>query len=176
MNLLSTVHTKLATGCSEQVKLESIVAHVSGCDYQTMMCTNSCGRRLLKKQLQNHLMNTCSHRIIQCQYCAARHQHNQVLYHYQMCLEFPQICANRCEQLGLKRKDMDNHKEICPLEMVKCTFYEVGCTHCGQRKDLAAHVKENIENHLSLTMAAHLKLLKAHSELKQQVERMKKPP
>ncbi len=86
-----------ANGCSEQVKLESIVAHVSGCDYQTMWCTNNCGQGLLKKQLQDHLTKTCTNRIVACQYCGQQEQYAKMPWHRQVCPEFPIICPNKCE-------------------------------------------------------------------------------
>ncbi len=55
---------------------------------------------------------------------------------------------------------MRSHEEVCPLEYIACTFAEAGCTKFTNREDSPKHLRENIEAHLSLMMAAHLKLKK----------------
>ena len=147
-----------AKGCTEQVKLENIEAHVSNCNYQSMWCINNCGQALLRGQLQDHITKSCPQRIINCQYCRDDYPYVETHDHQKICSNFPLPCLNRCGESRIKRKDMSSHKNVCPLEIVNCTFAEVGCTHCGQRKNLPAHIKENVEAHLSLMMEAHLKL------------------
>jgi len=48
---------------------------------------------------------------------------------------------------------MQAHKKECPLEMVQCQYYNVGCSTMIARKDLQKHNTEKMEEHLSFTMS-----------------------
>ena len=63
--------------------------------------------------------------------------------HYKQCYEYPLDCPNECEAENIKRKDMEEHKEICPLEAIVCPFSEF----CNKdniilRRDIEDHKKE----------------------------------
>ena len=47
---------------------------------------------------------------------------------------------------------MEEHRKECPLEMIQCEYYSVGCK-CVKlaRKDAEEHKKEKIEEHLMMT-------------------------
>ncbi len=154
-----------ANGCEQQLRLGDIEAHASDCDYQSVWCTNKCGEAMLKKALENHCANTCLQRVVACQYCGGKAAFITMLSHNKTCPDFPLACLNRCGKVEIKRKDMQSHEAVCPLEYVPCTFAEVGCTKFTNREDLPKHMRENIEAHLSLMMTAHLKL-------KQEVQKM----
>ena len=50
------------------------------------------------------------------------------------------------------REDMKVHRQECPLEMVSCEYHSVGCLTKLLCKDQEEHKKENIEEHLMMTM------------------------
>jgi len=43
------------------------------------------------------------------------------------------------------------HKKACPLQLINCDYFEVGCTTKVARKCVAIHCEENIAEHLELT-------------------------
>ena len=45
---------------------------------------------------------------------------------------------------------MEAHRAECPLEMIRCEYYEMGCKVSMARKDEVKHNKKEVENHLSL--------------------------
>ena len=153
-------------GCGKQVMLGEIENHVTECDYQSVWCTNRCGQALLRKDLRTHCTRDCTYRIIACQYCQKRDKYVTIMYsHTDNCPDYPLTCTNNCGEKNIKRKDMSSHKEVCPREIIGCTFAEAGCTEWMYREDMPNHIHKNVEKHLSLLMVAHLKL-------KQEVQQM----
>ena len=49
---------------------------------------------------------------------------------------------------------MGAHRKECPLEMIECEYYSVGCKTKMARKDQEKHKKENMEKHLMTTNLA----------------------
>ena len=48
---------------------------------------------------------------------------------------------------------MEAHRKECPLEMIECEYYSVGCEARMARKDQEKHKKENMEEHLMKTQS-----------------------
>lgn len=94
--------------------------------------------------------------------------------HVDECEEYPVGCPRKCNgSERLKRKNLRNHAEVCPLEPVRCPYSEVGCDPCLMRKDLNAHMKSNLENHMLKIMTAHTKFIAEHDKLKSDHTRLK---
>ena len=86
--------------------------------------------------------------------------------HTAVCKEYPVNCPKGCALPGgIKRKDLANHTEICPLERVQCPFNEAGCDATVLRKDLSAHIETSSQQHL-------IKMMTAYSKLKEDFKRM----
>ena len=148
-----------ANGCGKQFTLGDIEGHVTECDYQSVWCTNMCGTAVLRRDLGTHRQRDCTYRIITCKYCGERDKYVTIMYsHMDSCPDYPLTCTNNCGETSIKRKDMSKHREVCPRELIRCTFAEAGCTECRRREDMPSHIKQTVETHLSLLMAAHLKL------------------
>ena len=60
------------------------------------------------------------------------------------------LCPNGCDVGTVTREDVDKHREICPLEMIECEYYDMGCEAKIARKDIKNHNKENVEEHLCM--------------------------
>ena len=71
--------------------------------------------------------------------------------HKENCHKFPLTCPNNCGLDNIPRDNMDEHKKVCPLEMIQCEFHDVGCEIKYHRIDEECHVKENMIMHLHLT-------------------------
>ena len=47
---------------------------------------------------------------------------------------------------------MEAHRKECPLEMIQCEYYSVGCKRVKLvHKDLEEHYEENMKEHLMMT-------------------------
>ena len=70
--------------------------------------------------------------------------------HKEHCDMYPVPCPNRCE-LGITRSvGIHEHKKVCPLEVIQCEYHDVGCDIKLVRKDLNAHIKDEMSEHLNL--------------------------
>ena len=165
-------------GCKEVAKLGALDTHKNVCGFAKIICTQGCGRFLLRKDLTQHCNNECSKRKIKCKYCG-KLDHYEVISgkHMTICEEYPVECPRGCAlPNGIKRMDLAKHAEICPLEMVQCPFIEAGCDTRVLRKDLNTHMESNTQQHLMKMMMAysklkveHTKLHKEHDQLSSQV-------
>ncbi len=116
-------------------------------------CTKKCGEKMLRKELQDH-KNKCPNRLVECQYCKKIGVHKEITAnsHLQRCRCFPISCPNNCGHEKQQRKKLVDHQKVCPLEPVKCPFFEAGCSEMIPRIDLTAHKTSNTEHHLELVM------------------------
>ena len=80
------------------------------------------------------------------------------------------MCPKRCGQdVGLVRKNLAEHANICLLEHVHCSFHEAGCDDVVLRKDLTAHLESNTQVHLMKLLTAYCKLKEDFTRLSSQV-------
>ncbi len=141
-------------GCDKITTLGECNQHLEKCLFVEVSCTKKCGERMLRKELQDHEDNKCPNRRVQCQYCTLEGMHKEITAksHLEECVCFPVSCPKNCGHQKIQRKNLADHPKVCPLEPVKCPFFEAGCTEMILRKDLAAHKASNTEHHLELVM------------------------
>ena len=73
--------------------------------------------------------------------------------HLGECEEFPVECPNGCQMTRqLKRSDIFIHLAECPLQIVKCPYWEYGCREEMEMRQLDLHEKECIHAHFRLAM------------------------
>ena len=156
-------------GCRWSGKLNSFRDHLSrsgGCRFETVECPNHCGKALQRRNLPNHLENSCPRRTLVCEYCLAVHFANDA--HLTKCPKVSIPCPNKCKVRGqvldIPREEMDSHLDECPLEIIACEYHEVGCDSEFPRKDQSKHNKEKAEEHLAL-MQQDLSDTKGHLKL-----------
>ena len=131
------------------VPREGMKKHREKCQLEIINCSNYCGEKLERQFLANHIETKCSRRKVNCQYC---HDSGELQFidgwHKMKCPKFPILCPNKCSIGYVPRKDMKTHRKECPLEMIQCEYYSVGCETRMARKDQEKHKNENIEEHL----------------------------
>uniref|UniRef100_A0A1X7VN42 TRAF-type domain-containing protein n=1 Tax=Amphimedon queenslandica TaxID=400682 RepID=A0A1X7VN42_AMPQE len=52
--------------------------HVHTCLYQLIECTCGCGAKMLRTDVEAHLSEVCSKRMISCEYCRRKGPHNLI--------------------------------------------------------------------------------------------------
>ena len=70
-----------------------------------------------------------------------------------VCPRFPVVCSNRCGAT-IPRKDVNEHKNMCPLEKVHCTYHGLGCDDIVLRVNQKEHNEKSVEKHLQLVVSA----------------------
>jgi len=136
--------------CEWEGELRDIDQHLESCRFCLIQCTNGCGKEVMRQYLGYHNLIGCSYRQVDCQYCKMTGPHQLIVgRHRTECPKFPVSCPNKCKSHKMCREDLKDHKKICPLQMVEC---EYGCTIKMYRKDKDAHNKNNMEQHLLMTV------------------------
>ena len=128
---------------------ENMKKHRAECQLEVIECSNYCGEKFERQYLHSHVETKCPRRKVRCQYChyVAEYQFVEGR-HKRKCPKFPLTCPNQCEVSTILREDIEAHRKKCPLEIIQCEYYSVGCETRMARKDQEKHKKENIEEHL----------------------------
>ena len=147
--------TNKEKGCEWQGELNDINNHLGnsdGCQFGEAKCSNECGKTIQRQYLISHVETECPRRKVNCQYCHDTGEHQFIEgQHKEECPKLPLSCPNKCEVGSVPRENMEAHRKECPLEMIQCEYYSVGCKVKMAHKDQEKHKKENIEGHLMMT-------------------------
>ena len=115
-----------------------------------------CGAEMERGYLADHCKNQCNYRQYTCEYCGyvdtydaiagsgkVRNPYSNATHtnHYGTCVNYPLKCVNECGKRDIRRKDVQSHKGICPLEKINCPF-DSRCRGDILRKDMEIHKKD----------------------------------
>ena len=150
--------TNKEKGCEWQGEMNDVNYHLgnsSDCQFEEVKCSNDCGKMIERRYLtsSSHVETECPRRKVNCQYCHDTGEHQFIEgQHKEECPKLPLPCPNKCEAENILREDMEGHrKKECPLEMIQCEYYSVGCKRVKVAyKDQEEHNKQNME-HLTMT-------------------------
>ena len=150
-----------SAGCDWIGELKQVRTHRennSGCPFEMLMCPHGCSLQLQRQYLASHIESQCP---CYCRYCQIAADQSVISnQHKENCNKFPLSCPNRCGETTIPRDQMTKHREKCPLELVICSFNDVGCTVKMARKDRESHNTKNTEKHLELARV-HMCKMKA---------------
>ena len=131
---------------------EDMEAHKTTCPLVEIKCPNDCREVLQRQSMGNHVETECPRRQIDCQYCQLSGEYHLIEgQHKEECPKLPMHCPNECNAGNIPQEDMEDHRQKCPLEVVQCEYYSVGCHVTMVRKDLHIHEREKMEVHFLLT-------------------------
>ncbi|XP_076946381.1 uncharacterized protein LOC143617843 [Bidens hawaiensis] len=130
--------------CSSE---EELVKHRAECMLRPMDCTNE----------------GCSTR-----YCAAQKENHEAI-----CPFMVLPCEQKCSDFVMRR-EMDRHcVTICPMKLMNCAFYTVGCNSSIPRCNVQQHNADELSSHLLyIIRTAHKEA--SEEVLKHRVEQIKK--
>ena len=167
-----------ASGCEWRGELRSLLPHLVGgpgaggtspgpravlpCLYEPVPCSNEgCREHVPRINLERHQNSDCPYRKVTCQYCNAVETTYKELteIHWPECPDHPVPCPNGCDVEQLRRSQVRQHCERdCKLQVMKCPFWEVGCSIKRPRKDMSAHVKASDQHHGQLLVKKMVEL------------------
>ena len=179
---LHTYCTNKKKGCEWQGELNDINNHLEnsrrGCQFEKVKCSNECGKMIQRQYLTSHVETECPRRKVNCQYCHDTVEHQFIEgQHKEECPKLPLPCPNKCEVGSVPLEDMEAHRKECPLEMIQCEYYSVGCEVRMARKNQEEHDNENMKEHLMMTKAQLAVALKQINDLQlAMVNSMSSPP
>ena len=153
MKILSLVVrcSYLNHGCQWMGELKLKATHIGDCEYAETDCRYTCGVKLPRCKLAEHMGNLCPRRPVNCSYCGIEDEHDIIHEkHMPMCPEFPLQCPNHCGVPCINRNQLGNHLLDCPEEIIECDFSYAGCDKKTQRKYMWQHLHESSQEHLTL--------------------------
>ena len=160
----------------DSILREDMEVHKTTCPFEEMECPNDCSKVLQRQFMTTHIETECPRRKVDCQYCQLSGEYHLIEgQHKEECPKLPINCPNKCEAGSIPREDMEDHRQGCPLEVIECEYYSMGCHVTMARKDQHMHEKEKMEKHLLLTKSELVetktsrktKINKLESELQQ---------
>ncbi|PSS07844.1 TNF receptor-associated factor like [Actinidia chinensis var. chinensis] len=142
--LLKNVDFKNTFHCDMKFNSAAELAeHSLECNFRTMNCTNEgCNARFCASHLENHT-SICPFEILPCE----------------------QMCSD-----SIMRREMDKHCIIvCPMRLVNCPFYPVGCQSSVPHCTIQQHRLDDLHSHLLYILQvihkdASMEVLKKRSE------------
>ena len=170
--------TNKKQGCEWQNEVNDITNHLGNCLFQVIHCPNDCGESLQRQYLTSHVETECPHRTVSCQYCNDVGEFQFIEgQHKEECPKLPVQCPNECEIESIHRDEVEEHREVCPLEMIQCDYHVVGCKVKMARKDMDTHKQGKMEVHLSLSinelMETKTQLESTQNKLNREVQKTK---
>ena len=169
--------TNKKKGCKWQGELNDLNVHINesngkGCVF--VQCTEGCGETLRRQYLSTHVLTDCMYRKINCQYCGLSGIHSFITGdHKEECPKVLISCPNHCETDEILREDMDEHRKVCPFEVVSCKYMKLGCGSRMARKEIEEHGKEKVEDHLHLALERLEKLENSQNTMETYVAQLK---
>ncbi|GAB4843740.1 hypothetical protein Ancab_013705 [Ancistrocladus abbreviatus] len=142
--LLKNVDFNNAYHCNQKFKSEEELAeHRMLCGFRSVMCENEGCSATFSAALREKHDSICPFKVLPCE---------------QKCPEF------------LLRREMDRHCiTVCPMKLVNCPFYSIGCQSPVPQCMISEHCSENLHSHLLYILQfihkeASLKCLKERAE------------
>ena len=139
---LHVMCTNKERGCKWQGELNDINNHLGnsgGCQFEDVKCYNECGKMLQRQYLTIHVETECPRRKVDCQYCHITGEHQFIEGgHKERCPKLPLPCPNKCEVGSICREEMENHRKVCLLEIIKCSH---NCGKTLEQRYLTSHIE-----------------------------------
>ena len=148
-------HQKL--GCQWVGELRELDAHLNenpivgrqfiGCEFAEVECSD-CSKPFQRQHFKPHQLEQHP---FSCEYCHDYESYYEdvVKNHWPVCGFYPVPCSNECGVYP-ERQNLKHHVSIdCPLAVVNCDFHYTGCDVQLPRKDMPAHLAENLVPHMA---------------------------
>ena len=150
-------------GCQWMGKVEQLDTHMDvntgDCQYVDIECPEKCGQQVQKHQLATHIVGKCPKRDFTCMHCDFKATYEVVSEkHWPECQNYPVPCPNRCQIGAVERNTLEDHLNMCSLQVIECDFSYAGCTEKLRRQDMEKHIEESTQKHLVLMAAAGMKM------------------
>ena len=184
INSLQVYCSLKEAGCEWVGELKDLSQHLNvsfsddykslGCPFVQLECSH-CKQRYQRRLLLDHESSECSKRPVCCDICDEYEStfEDVINNHVPICPSKQVLCPNECGK-SLLRKNLDKHLENdCPLQSIECLFSYAGCEVKLLRKDMSAHIGENLVFHTSLQAISHQKQLQKQASMQSEIDDLK---
>ena len=167
---------KKALGCTWVGELRDVERHLDAsedgndcCPFVEVQCRYLCGKIIQRRSLLEHMKSECELRRVDCKYCGLSDSYKYITStHLHSCPNYSLQCPNKCKMDGFKVKEISKHLNECPRARINCSFAKVGCNKIVRREQMPEHVREDIEQHVTLNKNTILCILKDLETIKKQ--------
>ena len=143
------------------MKRGKVSAHLSHeCPLQIVKCPfwdEGCRERMERRLIPRHKSDSCLQRKLKCKFCDCGVKACEMDPHLDVCESFPVKCPNVCVisgNTGINRGNLSAHlSDECPLQILKCPYWDYGCREEMERQKLDFHEKESIHIHFKLSLS-----------------------
>ena len=126
-------------GCGWTGEIGRVNDHSKECK----ISCSKCKQIVYFSTMRSHLDTECP---CYCPYCDITAEREVISSeHKEKCHKFPITCPNNCSLDGIPRDDMDEHKKVCPLQMIQCEY------QCG-----AVIARNKVEQHNENSILQHI--------------------
>ena len=152
----------------------------NGCEFTEIECSD-CHESFQRLHLKAHQEEQHP---FSCEYCHSYESYHEdvVKNHWPKCAHRPVPCPNECGVYP-ERQNLERHESSeCPVTIINCSFHYAGCEVQLPRKDMPAHLSENLIPHMT-QLATYSqrkveekdqKILQLTQQLMQKIDRQKK--
>ncbi|XP_013403469.1 TNF receptor-associated factor 6 isoform X2 [Lingula anatina] len=140
-------------GCRFIIELCNLESHLQSCFYALIPCPQCCPAVLPRKDLKDHIEQSCPRRYVQCDYCFQSIFLSSKQKHLSECPFVPTQCKY-CDILLTREKLKKHIRTECQKAIVKCRFYEFGCKTEVRRSCIDEHEEQQSQQHLWLLCGA----------------------
>ena len=126
-----------------------------GCQFTEVECLHCCDP-FQRRCVTAHQIEECIRRPFSCDYCGSYEAdfEDVATKHWPVCGSYPVLCPNECGVYP-ERQNLEYHvHNDCFLTEVSCDYCYAGCKVQLSRKDMSAHLAEDMANHITL-IATH---------------------
>ncbi|KAL5006414.1 hypothetical protein ScPMuIL_015220 [Solemya velum] len=135
-------------GCVVVIVLKQIKSHIATCPFALIPCPNQCMDILLRRDLNNHILTTCSKRRLECPHCHQKQLAGGLQTHIEDC---PQVMVKCDCEKEMLREQLRHHLLMeCSKAHVRCEFYPIGCDIEVERSELSRHMGEAQSQHMNM--------------------------
>ena len=150
-------------GCTWSGEVNDVEKHITAdCQFVEVNCPSKCGLKLKRQCVEQHVAKECP---CHCQYCGTTGKKEMIeAKHKKNCPQYPRPCPNGCKLGVVPSAGMAAHRKVCPMELVQCEYYVVGCESLVARGDIETHYNQKLAEHLSLMKSKLASTAKAVAE------------
>ena len=145
------------------------------CDFTVVNCPKQCNKKVMRKDMKDHLEGKCPNRDYECQHCGGKDTYANITeIHYDKCTMIVLPCPNsECTQTMERAKIQMHIKNDCEHTVISCKYEGIGCDMKMKRKDMEAHEQDD-KAHLYQALNSVVKLQDNLLSATQTIASMKK--
>ena len=109
-------------GCRWSGALGRLKGHLNTCQKDAVNCANQCGAKVARVNMEDHMMFTCSQRLVNCAFCKQPYASAVVEEHQRLCGFEPLYCENKCGQKVARNRLKAHQVNNCSKRLVNCKY------------------------------------------------------